>query len=159
MNQQLESADAALASSTVTNTRHVNWEQMAALYARLALGTAFLSAVSGRFGIWDGRFDVKHFSGFLEYAGEVLRFMPKASIPFLAWAATACETTLGILLIAGIWPNRVSIASAILLAMFGTSMAISLGLKSPMDYSVFSASSAAVLLALHAYKSEETESR
>jgi hypothetical protein len=32
--------------------------------------------------------------------------------------------------------------------MFATAMAISLGLKAPMDYSVYSASSAAVLLTL-----------
>jgi putative oxidoreductase len=37
-----------------------------------------------------------------------------------------------------------------LLATFGTAMAISFGLKSPMDYSVFSGSGAAVLLALRA---------
>jgi hypothetical protein len=35
--------------------------------------------------------------------------------------------------------------------MFGTAMAISLGLKSPMDYSVFSASGAAGLLTWHAF--------
>jgi hypothetical protein len=38
----------------------------------------------------------------------------------------------------------------VLLAAFGTAMAISFGLKSPLDYSVFSASGAALLLALRA---------
>ncbi len=78
--------------------------------------------------------------------------MPKATIPYLASAATVCETLLGILLILGLWPRWVSLGSAILLAMFGTAMAISLGVKSPMDYSVFSASGTAVLLALHAFR-------
>jgi len=55
------------------------------------------------------------------------------------------------LLILGWWTRWVSLGSAILLAMFGTAMAISLGLKSPMDYSVYSASAAAVLLALLAF--------
>jgi hypothetical protein len=32
--------------------------------------------------------------------------------------------------------------------MFGTAMAISFGIKSPLDYSVFSASAGALLLAL-----------
>jgi hypothetical protein len=36
----------------------------------------------------------------------------------------------------------------VLLAIFGTAMAISFGIKSPMDYSVFSASAAAALLAV-----------
>ena len=79
-------------------------------------------------------------------------FMPKTTIPYLAWAATVCETSFGILLILGLWPRWVSLGSAILLAMFGTAMAISLGLKSPMDYSVYSASGAAVLLALDAFR-------
>ena len=37
--------------------------------------------------------------------------------------------------------------AALLLASFGTAMALSAGLKSPLDYSVFSASAAALLLA------------
>jgi len=119
-------------------------------YARFALGAAFLSAVAGRFGLWERTCDLRHFASFLEYAGEVLSFLPKAAIPYFAWAATACETSFGILLILGLWPRWVSLGSAILLAMFGTAMAISLGLKSPMDYSVYSASGAAVLLALYA---------
>jgi len=40
-----------------------------------------------------------------------------------------------------------ALGSAVLLAIFGTAMAISFGLKSPMDYSVFSASAGALLLA------------
>jgi hypothetical protein len=41
--------------------------------------------------------------------------------------------------------------------MFGTAMAISFGLKSPMDYSVFSASGAAVLLALDASRQKNEQ--
>jgi hypothetical protein len=37
-------------------------------------------------------------------------------------------------------------------------MAISLGLEAPMDYSVFSASAAAVLLALHSEKEHRNDS-
>jgi uncharacterized membrane protein YphA (DoxX/SURF4 family) len=131
-------------------SHRMDWERIGVLYARCALGAAFLSAVGGRFGLWEKTFELKHFTNFLEYAAEVLSFMPKATIPYLAWAATVCETLLGILLILGLWPRWISLASAILLALFGTAMAISFGLKSPMDYSVYSASGAAVLLAIHA---------
>ncbi len=130
----------------------MDWKRIGVLYARFALGTAFLSAAAGRFGLWHGTFDPKQFANFLEYAGAVLSFMPKATIPYLAWAATFCEASFGILLILGFWPRWVSLGSAFLLAMFGTAMAISFGLKSPMDYSVYSASGAAVLLALHAFR-------
>jgi putative oxidoreductase len=138
--------------------RAMNWERAGVLYARIALGAAFLSAVASRFGLWDKTFDLKHFARFIQYAAEVNSFLPQAAIPFVAWAATVAETSCGILLILGVWPRWVSLASAVVLAMFGAAMAISFGIKSPMDYSVFSASAAAVLLTLHAFRQEGTES-
>jgi putative oxidoreductase len=130
----------------------IDWERLGVVYARIALGSAFLSAVASRFGLWDRTFDLKHFAKFIHYAAEVNSFMPAATIPFIAWSATVAETSLGILLILGLWPRWVSLAAAILLALFGTAMAISFGLQSPMDYSVFSASGAALLLALRAFR-------
>jgi putative oxidoreductase len=128
------------------------------VYARLALGAAFLSAVASRFGLWDRTLDLKHFAKFLEYTAQVNSFMPPATIPLLAWAATVAETSLGILLISGWWSRWVALASAVLLVMFGTAMAISFGLKSPMDYSVFSASAAAALLAQRAFTQHRQQS-
>lgn len=159
MSQHPQTASAGTLNATGQRLHTMNWEKAGVLYARIALGSAFLSAVAGRFGLWHGTIDLKYFSNFLEYAREVLAFMPTASIPYLAWAATVCETSLGILLILGLWPRWVSLASAGLLAMFGTSMAISQGLKSPMDYSVYSASSAAILLALHAFRQHREASQ
>jgi putative oxidoreductase len=155
MNTQL--ASARTGANPNDQLHGIGWARLGILYARFALGGAFLSAVAGRFGLWDRTLDLKHFAGFLEYAGEVLSFMPRAAIPYLAYTATICETSLGILLILGLWPRWVSLASAALLALFGTAMAISFGLKSPMDYSVYSASSAALLLALPALRHSDTE--
>jgi len=138
----------AIEHKQFSTASQVNWYRAGLLYARLALGTAFLSAVAGRFGLWGGTFDLKHFASFMQYAGEVNSFLPRSVVPLVAWAATAAETTLGVLLILGLWPRWVALCSAALLATFATAMAISFGLKSPMDYSVYSASSAAVLLAL-----------
>jgi uncharacterized membrane protein YphA (DoxX/SURF4 family) len=118
------------------------------LYARLALGAAFLSAVASRFGVWDGRPGLQKFGGFVQYTAEVNAFLPAAVIPFLAWAATVAELVLGVALIAGIWLRRTALASALLLAVFATAMAISFGLKSPLDYSVYSASAGALLLSM-----------
>ena len=151
MNQYSKGRDTKM-SGRGERTHTVDWERAGVLYARVALGAAFLSAVASRFGLWDKTLDLKHFANFIEYTGEVNSFLPKAVIPHVAMAATVCETSLGILLILGLWPRWVSLASAALLAMFGTAMAISFGLKSPMDYSVFSASGAAVLLALSAFR-------
>jgi len=121
-------------------------KRFAIVYARLALGCAFLSAVAARFGLWHDR-GPHPFAEFIRYTGEVNSFLPAAMYPFLAVAATIAETTLGIALIAGFRLRWTALASAVLLAIFGTAMAISGGIKSPLDYSVFSASAAALLLA------------
>ena len=115
--------------------------------ARLALGAAFLSGIASRFGLWGKGVGYGSFERFEQYTAEVNAFMPKASIPYLAWAATAGELGLGVLLVLGVWRRPVALASAALLLIFGMAMALSLGIKSPLDYSVFSASAAALLLA------------
>jgi uncharacterized membrane protein YphA (DoxX/SURF4 family) len=145
------------ARNSGTNLYALKFEWWAVLYARVALGTAFLSAVASRFGLWDKTFDLNHFSNFIKYAAQVLAFAPAPLIPWLAWAATAAETALGILLIVGWWPRWVSLASATLLGLFGISMAISFGPQSPMDYSVFSASGAALLLAMHTFNQQRKQ--
>lgn len=134
------------------------FERWGVFYARLALGTAFLSAVAARFGLWQGHVNLAKFAGFVEYTAEVNSFMPAFAIPFLAWAATAAELSLGIALVAGVQLRWVALFSAGLLALFGTAMAISLGVKSPMDYSVFSASAGAFLLSLRAPWAPHAES-
>ncbi|GAO02662.1 MauE/DoxX family redox-associated membrane protein [Anaeromyxobacter sp. PSR-1] len=118
----------------------------AVLYARLALAAAFLSAVGSRLGLWGNN----DFDAFVRYTAEVNAFLPAALAPYLARAATVAETTLGLALLAGVRLRWVALASAGLLAVFGTAMGVSFGPKSPLDYSVFSASAAAVLLALAA---------
>jgi mannose-6-phosphate isomerase-like protein (cupin superfamily)/uncharacterized membrane protein YphA (DoxX/SURF4 family) len=124
-----------------------SWQRAGLVYARIALGAAFLSAVASRFGIWKGHPGLAYFPDFVRYTAEVNSFMPAASIPSLAWAATAAELACGAALVLGLWPRLTGIAAAVLLAAFGTAMAISFGLKSPLDYSVYSASAGALLLA------------
>lgn len=122
----------------------------APVYARLALGAAFLSGVASRFGWWGRGVGYGDFTHLLAYTARVNRFMPVWTIPFLGWAATAAELALGLLLVAGLWRRPVALASAALLALFGLAMAVSFGPKEPLDYSVFSASAAALLLAHYA---------
>jgi len=133
----------------LTPQRLQRLERVGILYARLALGSAFLSAVADRFGLWGKYGGWGNFATFTKYTAEVNSFMPSFTIPFLAWTATIAETLLGIALIVGLWSRWAALGTAILLAMFGIAMAISLGVKSPMDYSVFSASAGALLLALY----------
>ena len=129
------------------------------LYARATLGVAFLSGIADRFGLWRGRnVGYGNFAGFVRYTARVNSFMPASSIPFLAWTATIAELVLGIFLLAGVWLRWTALASALLLILFGTAMAISFGVKSPLDYSVFSASAAAILLAFNESRSSSKQS-
>lgn len=121
-------------------------EAWAVRYARLALGAAFLSAVASRFGLW-GHND---FASFERYTAEVNAFMPAATIPFLARAATVLELSIGVGLVVGAYLRWFALAASGLLLLFGTAMAISFGPKEPLDYSVYSASACALLLALAA---------
>ena len=151
MNQRPSAESESLPQSTAKRPHTLDWERLGVLYARIALGAAFLSGIADRFGLYWGRnVGYGNFDGFMQYTAKVNSFMPQATIPFLAWVATAGELFFGIALILGIWPRWIALGSALLLALFGIAMAISFGIKSPMDYSVFSASGAAILLALRA---------
>ncbi len=126
-----------------------DWERWATRYARVAVGAAFLSAVAGRFGLWAGHLDWDNFAGFINRTAELNPFVPASAMPLLAWVATIVETSFGVALLAGVYVRWAAFGSALLLAWFAAAMALTAGPKSPLDYSVFSASSAALLLALH----------
>jgi uncharacterized membrane protein YphA (DoxX/SURF4 family) len=120
-------------------------------FARLALGASFLSAVADRFGLL-GPHGAKNvswgdFAHFAEYTREVMSLFPSSLTVSFAWAATVAETLLGILLIAGFKTRLTSFLSGLLLLSFALGMATGLGIKTPLDYSVFSAAAAAFLLA------------
>jgi len=94
-----------LLQSAAKRTRALDWERLGFLYARIALGAAFLSGIADRFGLYWGRnVGYGNFDGFMQYTAKVNSFMPPATIPFLAWAATAGELFFGIALILGIGP-------------------------------------------------------
>jgi putative oxidoreductase len=89
---------------------------------------------------------VGDFGHFVQYTGMVNSFLPARMIPALAWMATCAETVFGLCLILGIYRRAVATGSAALLLMFALAMSVSFGVKSAIDYAVFSASSAAFLL-------------
>lgn len=140
-------AQPSQSSSVLARLEAMNWNRIACLYVRIALAAAFLSAVAGRFGIWNGE-GLRHFSTFFQRTAEVNSFMPSWTIHPLAYLATGAEIFFAFALLAGIWPRWIALGAALLLAMFATAMAISFGIKEPLDYSVYSASAAAFLLAM-----------
>lgn len=127
-------------------------QRWAPRYARIAIGAAFLSAVAGRFGLWQGYVRWESFDRFLARTAELNAWAPPFLVPVLAWSSTIAETTLAVALIAGIGLRWAALGSAVLLAWFGLAMLVYTGLKAPLDYSVFSASACALFLALHEHR-------
>lgn len=127
-------------------------ERYALVFLRLMLGVSFLNGIASRFGLYGKNVGYGTYLNYVKYAGEVNSFMPRWSIPFLANAATVCELSFGLLLLFGLWVRWAAYGSALLLAIFGVAMAISFGLVSPLDYSVFSACAGALVVAVFAEK-------
>jgi uncharacterized membrane protein YphA (DoxX/SURF4 family) len=121
------------------------------VFLRLAIGAGFLSAVADRFGYWGSAKEKGvawgNFEKFTAYAGQLNWFMPEALIPLLAWTATLAEIIFGIMLILGLYTRFASLASGFLLLSFAVTMTLALGIKVPLDYSVYAASAGAFLLA------------
>ena len=123
-------------------------------FLRIALAAGFLSAVADRFGLWGpaGAPNVAWgaWQPFIDYVAKLNWFAPPASTPILAWAATVAEVVLGIGLLIG-WQLRwFALAAGLLLLSFAITMTLALGVKAPLDFSVFAAAGGAFLLAASA---------
>ena len=128
--------------------------RVSSVFLRLALGISFLSAVADRFGLWGayGQPNVAwgNYARFVAYTAKLNWFLPAAIIPFLAIISTAAEILFGFLLVLG-WKTRtIALLSGVLLTSFALTMTMALGVKAPLDSSVFSAAGGALLLATSA---------
>ena len=135
----------------LTKTRNGTLATFSSVFLRFALGISFLSAVADRFGLWGayGNPNVAwgNYSLFLNYTAKLNWFLPAAMIPALALISTAAETILGLLLVLG-WKTRITaLLSGVLLIIFALTMTMALGVKAPLDASVFSAAGGSLLLA------------
>jgi len=122
----------------------------AQIFLRLSLGIAFIYAVLDRIG-WLGPADGKNIAwgnweSFLEYTHTLLPIFNRTLSDIFGWIATIAEVLFGVLLIIGYKTKLAALGSFAILLGFGLCMALSLGLKAPFNYSVFSASIGALLL-------------
>lgn len=124
--------------------------KFSSVFLRLALGISFLSAVADRFGLWGayGQPNVAwgNYARFVDYTAKLNWLLPMSTIPALANISTALETLFGILLVVG-WKTRITaLLSGLLLSIFAVTMTLALGVKAPLNFSVFSAAGGALLL-------------
>ncbi|MGN8067702.1 DoxX family protein [Mucilaginibacter sp. 22184] len=125
--------------------------KLPSLYLRVAIGSAYLWEVADRLGVLGahgrphvGWGDWPHF---VDYARQVMSFLPASVIPALATLATIGEAVFGFLILIGLFTRQAAIGSGILGFCFALAMAISFGIESPLGYSVFTLSAASILLA------------
>src|SRR5689334_10206242 len=99
---------------------------------RLSLAAAFLSAVADRLGWWTafGQGSWGSMDAFAAYAHQLVPFASGWLLSVIVWLATAAETTLAVLLLTGWRPKLVGAATCLVLLIFGTAMAVSLGVES-----------------------------
>jgi uncharacterized membrane protein YphA (DoxX/SURF4 family) len=137
-------------SSTVT-VKDSKLASYAALLLRIGLGVGFLSAVADRLGLWGafGQPNVEwgNFSRFLEYTQTLNWYLPAGMIPTLGVIATGAEILCGLLLLVGWHTRTAALLSGLLLLTFGTAMTLSLGIKAPLNFAVFTGIGGALLLA------------
>jgi uncharacterized membrane protein YphA (DoxX/SURF4 family) len=124
--------------------------KFSSVFLPLALGISFLSAVADRYGLWGayGQPNVSwgDYARFVDYTAKLNWFLPAAMIPTLAMIATAAETILGLLLVFG-WKTRIAaLLTGLLLISFALTMTLALGVKAPLNLSVFSGAGGALLL-------------
>lgn len=117
---------------------------VASFLLRIALAAGFLSAVASRLGFWGTH--SSGWSNYLSYVKQVNSFAPEGFIPLLAVSSTILESTFAVLLLIGYKIRFAAIGSCLLTLSFAMAMAISFGVKEPLDYSVFAFSAGALLL-------------
>lgn len=117
---------------------------------RISLGTSFVLSVLDRVGLYGKPGDPGvvwgTFGNFLTYTAQVNAFAPSWMVPYLGIAASTMELLLGVTLILGVAFRWAAFGTAGLLLVYGSAMAISLGIKAPFDWSVFGAMFCALFL-------------
>ncbi len=118
---------------------------------RLALGTSFLSPVGDRLGLLGafGKPNIEwgNWDRFIDYTATLMPFLERPVVNIMGTLATIAEIIIGVLLIIGFKTKVAAIGSSLLTFIFIIAMTTSLGIKAPVNYSVFTTCFASLLLA------------
>lgn len=119
---------------------HRRWRWLTVI-VRTLMAADFLLAVGDRFGVLGppGAAGVAwgDFTHFVDYTRSMTTFLPGNLAPTLAVLATIAEITLAAALLLGVRLQRAALGAALLLAVYGTSMTISLPAAEQFHYNVF----------------------
>ncbi|MEY8761638.1 DoxX family membrane protein [Chryseobacterium tongliaoense] len=121
--------------------------QIQQLFLRIAISVTMLSAVADRFGFWGKNSAWGNWANFEKYTRQLTFFLPDTLSSFSAYFATFLEIALPLMLLLGFKTKMAAYGAGFLLLAFALSMTVALGIKAPLDYSVWVGSAGAFLLA------------
>ena len=102
---------------------------------RLSLSFGFLSAVASRLGLLGAK--SSGWSSFLDYTEQVNSFLPKSVIPPVAVTSTVLETSIAIMLLAGLKQVYAALGASFTYLTICDSNVVFFWCKEALDYSVF----------------------
>lgn len=124
-------------------------QKLVKIFLRLAISIGFLSAVADRFGLWNKEVSAwGNWDNFVAYTKVLNPLVPESLINPVAIIATAAEVIFAICLLIGFKTELFAKLSGFLLLIFALCMTFTIGIKSPLDYSVFTSAAAAFALSL-----------
>jgi putative oxidoreductase len=120
------------------------------LLLRGALGITFLTPVLDRLGILGpigtGNIEWGNWDNFINYTSTLMPYLSRPMVDVMGGIATFSEFTIAVLLIIGFKTKYAAIGSSLLTLTFILFMATSVGIQKPINFGVFTASAASLLL-------------
>ncbi|ASK29330.1 DoxX family protein [Chryseobacterium sp. T16E-39] len=120
------------------------------LLLRCALGITFLTPVSDRLGLLGapgtGNIEWGNWENFINYTTTLMPFFDRPMVNVMGTVATLSELLIGILLIIGFKTKYAALGASLLTFTFILFMIFSVGIQKPINFGVFTATTASLLL-------------
>ena len=120
------------------------------LLLRCALGITFLTPVFDRLGILGqagtGNIEWGNWENFINYTTTLMPIFDRPVVNIMGAIATVSELMIGISLIIGFKTKYAAIGACLITLTFIVFMTLSVGIQKPINYGVFTASAAGLLL-------------
>jgi putative oxidoreductase len=120
------------------------------LLLRCALGITFLIPVCDRLGLLGkpgvGNIEWGNWENFINYTATLMPVFNRPLVNIMGGIATVSELLVGIFLIIGLKTKYAAIGASLITLTFILFMTLSVGIQKPINYGVFTASAAALLL-------------
>lgn len=121
------------------------------LLLRGALGLTFLTPVFDRLGILGpigtGNIEWGNWENFINYTSLLMPYLDRSATNIMGGIATASEFAIAVLLITGFKTKYAALGSCLLTLTFIVFMSTSVGIQKAINFGVFTASTASLLLA------------